>query len=89
MIQYPNKTFVLDTVVDNLFGNSMKFVVVVAGKDKETACQHLRDTIGFKGIPNELVWLPDTNHPTLYDQRGDKPLDIQAKILYNASVLLK
>ena len=84
-IQYPNKTFVLDLIKTGFKGYLIKHFIVVTAKDKETAAQHLSDTLGFGGHPNELVWLMDTNHPTIYDQTGNKPLAIQAKILYNTS----
>jgi len=84
-MQYPNKTYVLDTVRDSGFGNKRKQVIIVAAKDKETAAQHLKDKLGFQGVPNDLIWLMNTNHSTLYDQTGNKVLDVQAKILYNTT----
>jgi len=86
-MKYPNKTFVLEHSQDTHFGTS-KHVVMVVGNTKETACQYLKDKLGFKGEPNDLIWLMDTNHPTLYDQRGLKPLVIQAKIIYNTSIII-
>jgi len=84
-MQYPNKTYVLDTVKDSGFGNKRKQVIIVAARDKETAAQHLKDKLGFQGSPNDLIWLMNTNHSTLYDQTGNKVLDVQAKILYNTT----
>ena len=84
-IAYPNKTYVANFTYDHQFGTTTRFVIVVAS-DAETACKYLKDTIGYKGVPNELIWLMDTNHKTIYDQRGDKPLEVQAKIVYNTSV---
>jgi len=81
-MNHPNKTFVLDTETDTEFGKRKQFVVVVA-KDADTAAQHLKDTLGFKGVANDLTWLMDTNHVTLYDQTGNTPLNVQAKIMYN------
>jgi len=85
MIQRPNKTFVADFTYDHQFGTTTQ-VIIVTASDKETACQYLKDKVGYKGEPNDLIWLMDTNHPTIYDQTGSKPLEVQAKILYNTSV---
>ena len=84
-MEYPNKTFLLEHTQTSEFGTSKHFVLVVA-KNKEIACQYLKDRLGFKGVPNDLVWLMDTNHPTIYDQTGNKPLPIQAKIIYNTTI---
>ena len=59
---YPNKTFVLDTETETEFGKR-KHVVIIVAEDKETAAQYLKDKLGFKGSPNDLTWLMDTNHP--------------------------
>ena len=86
-IIHPNKTFVLDITKETGFGKR-KHVVIVAAKDKETAAMYLKDKLGFDGVPNDLIWLMDTNHTTLYDQTGNKELNVQAKILYNTVVIL-
>ena len=84
-MQYPNKTFVLEYTHTHSFGTTTH-VVIIAAIDKETANQHLNDKLGYKGVPNDLMWLMDTNHPTIYDQTGNKPLEVQAKILYNTGI---
>jgi len=83
-MNYPNKTFVLDTIKETGFGTKRRHIVLVAAVNKETAAQHLKDKLGFEGVPNDLTWLMSTNHVTLYDQTGNKELNVQAKILYNA-----
>ena len=83
-MNYPNKTFVLDTIKETGFGTKRRHIVLVAAKDKETAAEYLKDKLGFDGVPNDLTWLMSTNHVTLYDQTGNKELNVQAKILYNA-----
>ena len=90
-MHYPNKTFVLDIVktTNNMFLGTVKQVVVIVAKDAQTAAQHLKEKINFDGVANDLTWLMDTNHPTLYDQTGSKPLDVQAKILYNTVGFMK
>ena len=85
---YPNKTFVLDTETDTEFGKRKQIVIVVA-KDAKTAAQHLKEKLGFQGVANDLTWLMDTNHITLYDQTGSKPLNVQAKIMYNTTGFMK
>ena len=87
-VQYPNKTFVLDTEKDTAFGRRKHFVIVVA-KDKETAAMYINDKLSGNVHPNDLTWLMDTNHPTLYDQTGKKELNVQAKILYNTVGFIK
>jgi len=88
-LNYPNKTFVLDKIIyhEDFQVTKRHFVIVVA-KDQETAYQYLKDKLGFKGVANELVWLMDTNHRTLYDQTGNKELEIQAKIVYNRTTTI-
>lgn len=87
-MQYPNKTFVLEIETQCEFGTSIHVVIIVA-KDKETAAQYLKDKLGFDGVPNDLIWLMDTNHPTIYDQTGNKELNVQAKIMYNTVYPIK
>ena len=86
-MNYPNKTFVLDIVRET--GYKRKHLVIVAAVDKETAAQHLKDKLGFDGVPNDLTWLMNTNHTTMYDQTGNKELNVQAKILYNTATIIK
>ena len=81
-VQHPNKTFVLDIVKETAFGKRKQVVIVVADNE-ETATQYLKDKLGFKGVSNELIWLMGCNHPTIYNQTGTKPLEVQAKIMYN------
>lgn len=92
MIHHPNKTYVLDKVVEMPLGNETikrKHIVIVAAKDEETAAQYLRDKLGFEGTHRELVWLMNTNHTTMYDQTGNKELNVQATILYNSVTIMK
>ena len=87
---HPNKTFVLDFISEtNVLGFNMKrkHVVIVVADSKETAAQYLKQSIGYEGSGAELVWLMGCNHPTIYDQTG-KPLEVQAKIVYNTSPLI-
>ena len=84
-IEYPNKTFVLDKTYDHFFGTTTQ-VVVIAAVDKETAAKYINEKLGFEVYPHELIWLMDANYKTIYDERGSKPLEVQAKILYNTSV---
>ena len=79
---YPNKTFVLDTETDTEFGKRKHFGILVA-KDAETAAQYINEKLGGNCSANELTWLMDANYPTIYDQTGKKPLNVQAKIMYN------
>ena len=88
MIQHPNKTFVLDIEKDTGFGGRRRHLVIIAAKNEEIATQYLKDKLGFNGVSNELVWLMNTNHTTMYDQTGNKELNVQAKILYNAVTLI-
>ena len=83
-MEYPNKTYVLDQVIDSDFGKRHHVVIVVA-KNKTVAQQHLKKHLGWKGHENELTWLMNTDHTTLYDQTGNKPLEVQAKIQYNST----
>lgn len=87
MIDYPNKTFVLDVTKETGFGTTRKHVVIVVADNNETAAQHLKDKLGYDGTPQQLTWLMGCNHPTIYDQQG-KRKDVQAKILYNTSVIV-
>ena len=87
-IIHPNKTFVLDIIKDTGFGTKRKHVVIVAAKDKETAAMYLKDKLGFDGVPNDLTWLMNTDHITIYDQRGNVH-PVQAKILYNTVTMIK
>jgi hypothetical protein len=88
MIAHPNKTFVLDIDKMSSFGDLRKHFVIVVADTKETAAMYLKDKLGFDGVPNDLTWLMGCNHPTIYNQTGNKPLEIQAKIMYNTSVII-
>lgn len=87
-MNYPNKTFVLDTIKETGFGTKRRHIVMVAAVNKETAAEYLKEKLGFDGVPNDLTWLMSTNHVTLYDQTGNKELNVQAKILYNAVTII-
>lgn len=80
-VQHPNKTFVVDYERYNEFVEGrIKNVVIIVADSKETAQNYLYDKLGIKA---DLIWLMGCNHPTLYDQTGNKPLNVQAKIMYN------
>jgi len=49
---------------------------------------YINDKLGGNVHPNELTWLMNTDHTTMYDQTGNKELNVQAKILYNTTVLI-
>lgn len=84
-IERPNKTFVLDKTYDHFFGRTTQ-IVIIAASDKETAAKHINEKLGFEISPNELVSLTDANYKTIYDEKGQMPLEVQAKILYNTSI---
>jgi len=88
-MNYPNKTFVLDIEKQSELGGTRRrqFVIIVADS-KETAAMYINDKLNGNIIPNELTWLMDTNHPTIYDQTGRKPLEVQAKIMYNTTAII-
>lgn len=91
-MEYPNKTYILDKVVELNLGDETikrKHVVVVAAKNESIAAQYLKDKLGFEGSKHELTWLMNTNHTTMYDQTGNKELNVQAKILYNTVTIMK
>lgn len=88
MIAHPNKTFVLDIDKKSSFGNLRKHFVIVVADSAETATQYLKEKLGFDGVSNDLTWLMGCNHPTINNQTGSKPLEVQAKILYNTSVII-
>lgn len=88
-MDYPNKTFVFDIERRSGFGDGkMKTVIVLAAKNKEVGAKYLTELKGITIVPNQLVWLMDTNHKTMYDQKGEKPLKVQAKVLYSTSVIV-
>lgn len=92
MIPHPNKTFILDKVVEMPIGDEVikrKHIVIIAASDEETAAQYLRDKLGFNGVANELIWLMNCDYTTMYDQTGNKELNVQAKILYNTVTIMK
>jgi len=83
-MEYPNKTFLLNTDRVNVFGSKYRTIIIIIADTKETATKYIKDNLGFDG--DNLIWLMNCNHPTLYTQNGSKPLDVQAKIIYNSSV---
>lgn len=84
MVLHPNKTYVAEFTTDTHLGNISKHVIIIAGKDEETATQHLHNI--FK-IKPKLTWLMGCDNPTFYDQKG-KELEIQAKILYRTNTII-
>jgi hypothetical protein len=87
-MEYPNKTYVAEYLreVGNNTKQTFKRTVVLTAKDEATAKKHLKEVVG--SYPEELTWLMDTNHPTLYNQTGNTPLLLQAKILYSTHCVL-
>ena len=82
-MQYPNKTFVYETTTDHYH-----LVVILVASSKEIGADYLKTKFPALDIhPNQLTWLMNCNHPTLYDQKGNKPLDVQAKIMYKTRTL--
>jgi hypothetical protein len=88
MIAHPNKTFVLDITHESHFNITRKRVIIIVADSAETAAMYIKDKLNYNCDPNKLVWLMDCNHPTIYNQTGTKPLEIQAKIMYNTSVII-
>lgn len=89
---YPNKTFILDKIVEMQLGKETikrKHIVIVSASDEETAAQYLKDKLGFDGNHRELVWLMNCDHITMYDQTGNKELNVQARIMYNSVTIMK
>lgn len=84
-MEYPNKTYVADFTNENEFGVT-KYTMVLTAKDEETASNYLNDL--FKIRP-KLTWLMNCNHPTIYNQAGNKPLEVQAKILFKTFNMIK
>lgn len=77
-VEYPNKTYVADFSQENEFGVT-KHTIILTAKNEDVASDYLYHL--FKIRP-KLTWLMNCNHTTIYDQRGNKPLEIQAKILF-------
>lgn len=80
MVQYPNKIYVCEYKGDNHFNGKSHFVVVVAASSSEIAKAHVKKQIGIDTNPLLLL---NAGYPTLYNQLGNKPLDVQVKILSN------
>ena len=90
-MEYPNKTFILEKVAEVPFGDThtqRKHIILIVASDVETATKFLRNNLGFEGNSNELTWLPNLDHPTIYNQNAEA-LKVQAKILYNTVTLMK
>jgi len=87
-VQHPNKTFVANFIrEDDFIGrNKIKTTIIVVADSEETAKEHLYDL--FRIRP-ELIWLMGCNHPTIYDQTGNKPLERQAKVMYRTHAKVK
>lgn len=79
-VQYPNKIYVCEYKGDNQFNGKSHFVVVVAASSSEVAKVHVKEKIGFDCEPK---WLMNAGYQTIYNQFGNKPLDVQVKILSN------
>lgn len=73
-VQYPNKTFIADFIHRNT-----AYVIILVADSQETASSYLKEKLN---IQPELKWLMNNNYPTIYDQTGQNPLPVQAKILY-------
>jgi hypothetical protein len=86
-MNYPNKTFVLEIFKEH-FNADYKYMIIIVADNKETAANYINDMLGFNIISNHLTWLMNCDHPTIYDRSGNKPLEIQAKIMYNTSIKL-
>ena len=78
-MEYPNKTFIADFVHENNLG-IFRTVIVIAAKNEEVATIHLKELLNIKP---QLTWLMNSNYPTIYNQTGNVPLPVQAKILWN------
>jgi len=79
-MEYPNKIFVCEFSGDNNFLGKSHFTIVVAASSSEIAKAHVKEKIGFDSEP---VWLMNAVYPTIYNSIGNKPLNVQVKILSN------
>ena len=81
-MEYPNKIYVCEYKGENSFGGQSHFVITITASSIEVAKEHVKKMIG---IDTEPIWLMGAVHPTLYNQTGNVPLPIQAKILSNCN----
>ena len=77
-----NKIYICEWKGENQFGGKSHFCIVVAASDIETARSYVKEKIGIDVSP---TWLMGAEHETMYNTSGNKPLDIQAKILFNSN----
>jgi hypothetical protein len=88
-VQYPNKIFVADFVNKAELGfkdYNIRYIIVIAAKDIDTAVDFLDAQFNIKPA---LTYIVNAGHQTLYDQTGNKPLNVQAKILYFSHTQVK
>ena len=82
-----NKTYVAEYLRDTGNLGTFKRTVIIAAANEPTARHYLKETLGSE--PDELTWLMDCNYKTCYDQTGRKELELQAKILYSTTAVVK
>jgi len=79
-MNYPNKIYVCEYTGPNAVNGQSHFVVIVAASSSEVAREHVKKLIGFDKEP---LWLMNAVYPTIYNQTGSEPLEVQAIILSN------
>lgn len=79
-VETPNRIFVSRFIGKDQFNTMRHIVIVIAASNVEVARKHIKEKIG---IDQQPVWLPGAVYPIIWDQNGDTPEKVQAKILSN------
>lgn len=82
-IHKPLKIFAYDVFTSHRF--KTRHFIITAASSHEVSDRLMHKNFGLK---TEGVLLPNAGHEILYDQKGEKPLEVQFKILWNSYVKL-
>lgn len=81
-MKYPNKIYIIDHSEEvNVFG-TQNFIITLTASSIEVAREYIKEKIGIDVQP---ILIPSAIYRTIYISDGSEPVEIQAKILYNAS----
>lgn len=84
-MEYPNKLYSFEFESISYFGDRYTKIIICVADSEYTA----RNEIGklYSDMKNvNPIWLMNAVYPKIYNQTGNKELDIQFKILLNKTI---
>lgn len=84
-MQYPNKLYLFEYESTSYFGDKFNKIIICVADNEYTARKEIGKMYSDMKSVNP-IWLMNAVYPKIYDQKGNKELDIQFRILSNKTI---